>query len=54
MTPTRLRGLTDVELHALVAELEERSEMFDARTRQAVNDELRRRRMRLVGERKQR
>lgn len=48
----RLRPLSDLELEGLVAELEERGEQFDASLRQKVNDELRRRRMRLVGQRK--
>jgi hypothetical protein len=39
----RLRGLTDQELDAVVAELEARAEMFDARVRMLVHDELRRR-----------
>lgn len=48
----RLRDLSAVDLQALVAELETRAEQFDARVRVAVNDELRRRRMPLVGERR--
>lgn len=44
-----LRGHTDAELLAIAGELQERAEQFDARARQAVNDELRRRKMPLVG-----
>jgi hypothetical protein len=44
-----LRALADHELAALVIELEERAEQFSASTRQAVNDELRRRKMPLIG-----
>jgi hypothetical protein len=44
-----LRQLTNTELAALVAELEERAEQFSMSTRAAVNDELRRRKMPLVG-----
>lgn len=47
----RLRSLTDPEILAVVAEIEERSELFDAKVRQQVNDELRRRKMRLIGQR---
>jgi hypothetical protein len=43
-----LRTFTDDELRAVVAELEERTEQFDAKVRQQVNDELRRRRLPLV------
>lgn len=42
-----LRDLNDSELQALVAELEERVDQFDAKTRMQINDELRRRRMAL-------
>jgi ribosomal protein L29 len=49
MTEDRLRDLSDAELVALVVELEERAEQFDARTRLRVNDELRRRRLPLIG-----
>lgn len=52
VSPLDLQALTDPELAVLVAELEERSEQFDAKVRADVNDELRRRRMRLIGERK--
>jgi len=44
-----LRQLPDAELAALVAELEERAEQFSMATRAAVNDELRRRKMPLLG-----
>jgi hypothetical protein len=44
-----LRALTDTELTALVAELEDRAEQFSSSARQAVNDELRHRKMPLVG-----
>lgn len=40
-----LRALPDVELLAVAQELQERAEQFDAKTRQRVNDELRRRKM---------
>ncbi len=43
-----LRKMTDAELAAIVAELEERADLFDAKTRQLLNDELRRRRLPLV------
>lgn len=43
-----LREMTDAELLAVVAELEERQEQFDTKTRSLFNDELRRRRMPLV------
>lgn len=46
-----LREMSDTELLAVLAELEERFEQFDPRTRQTINDELRRRRMRTVRER---
>jgi hypothetical protein len=52
--PDYLRHLTDAELEAVVAELEERAEQFSADVRMAVNDELRRRRMRTLAERKRR
>lgn len=41
----RLRDLTDAELRALLVELEERDDQFDAHTRMHVNDELRRRKI---------
>lgn len=44
-----LRRLTDAELAAVVSELEERAEQFSMTTRQQVNDELRRRRMPVLG-----
>lgn len=45
----RLRLHTDEELLIVAAELQERAEQFDAKTRQAINDELRRRRLPVVG-----
>lgn len=42
-----LRDLNDIELQALVSELEERADQFDAKARMQINDELRRRRMTL-------
>lgn len=48
----RLRDLSAADLEVLVAELETRAEQFDVRVRADVNDELRRRRMPLVGERR--
>jgi hypothetical protein len=44
-----LRHLTDDELRGLVAELEERAEQFSMTTRQLVNDELRRRKLPVIG-----
>lgn len=44
-----LRALTDDELEVLVAELGARAEQFDAKVRQQVNDELRRRRLPTIG-----
>lgn len=44
-----LRKLSDAELAAVVAELEGRAEQFSADVRVQVNDELRRRRMPLIG-----
>jgi hypothetical protein len=44
-----LRVMADHELAALVTELEARAEQFSAQTRQEVNDELRRRKMPLIG-----
>jgi hypothetical protein len=45
-----LADLGDNELRALAAELEERAELFGPQTRMQVNDELRHRRMLLVGQ----
>lgn len=45
----RLREMTDAELIELAAELQERAEQFDAKTRMLVNDELRRRKMAVIG-----
>jgi hypothetical protein len=44
-----LRALSDAALLALAGELQERAEQFDSQTRMLVNDELRRRKMPLVG-----
>lgn len=44
-----LRGLTDNELKAIVEEAGERAEFLDAPTRTLINDELRRRKMPLLG-----
>jgi hypothetical protein len=44
-----LRALSDAALLALAEELQERAEQFDSRARMQVNDELRRRKMPLVG-----
>lgn len=44
-----LRGLSDTDLLAVAGELQDRAEQFDARTRMQVNDELRRRKMPIVG-----
>lgn len=45
----RLRGLTDAELLAVAAELQERAEQFDAQARMHINDELRRRQLPVIG-----
>ena len=45
----RLAGMTDAELIELASELQERAEQFDAKTRQLVNDELRYRKMAVIG-----
>lgn len=42
-SPAQLRQMSEAQLAGLVAELEERAELFDARVRMYVNDELRRR-----------
>lgn len=47
-----LREMTDAELESVVAELEERAEMFDAKVRQQVNDELRRRQKKTLKEKR--
>jgi hypothetical protein len=44
-----LEVMTDAELTATAHELETRAEQFDAGTRMLVNDELRKRRMPLLG-----
>lgn len=49
-----LRYLTNTELAAVVEELEERAEQFDAKVRMQINDELRRRRLPTLNERKRR
>jgi hypothetical protein len=41
--------MTDAELAAVVAELEDRAEQFSAQVRSQVNDELRRRRLPVIG-----
>ena len=43
LTPAILRDLSEVELEALITELEERGDQFDAKVQMLVNDELRRR-----------
>jgi hypothetical protein len=45
----RLRSCSDAELLEIATELQERAEQFDARTRMLVNDELRRRKMAVIG-----
>lgn len=53
MSPAdHLRDMTDAELAAVVAELEERAEQFSAKVRSQVNDELRRRRLPVLAQRK--
>jgi hypothetical protein len=44
-----LRHLSDAELTALVEEVQERAEQFSAQTRSLINDELRRRKMPVIG-----
>lgn len=44
-----LRALSDAELNGVVAELEARAEQFSMQTRQLINDELRRRKMPILG-----
>lgn len=44
-----LRHHTDEELLGIARELEARAEQFDAKTRQVINDELRRRKLPLIG-----
>ncbi len=47
--PDWLRDLTDAALAEVAAALEARAEQFNAATRQLVNDELRRRKLPLLG-----
>lgn len=47
--PGWLREMSDGELSELAQELEGRAEQFNAATRQLVNDELRRRKLPLLG-----
>jgi hypothetical protein len=49
MGEERLRGMTNAELLELATELESRAEQFSADVRMQVNDELRRRKLPLVG-----
>lgn len=44
-----LRNLTEQELDALVKEVEARAEQFDSKVRVQINDELRRRKLPLIG-----
>lgn len=44
-----LRHHSDEELLAIARELEARAEQFDAKARQTINDELRRRKLPLIG-----
>lgn len=46
---TSLRSLSDAELLAVAEELQERAEQFDAQARMRINDELRRRKLPVVG-----
>lgn len=46
--PDWLREMTDIELVAVVQELQERAECFDANCRSLINDELRRRKLPVV------
>lgn len=47
--PDWLRGHTDAELLAIAADMEARAEQFDSGTRQLLNDELRRRKLPIIG-----
>jgi hypothetical protein len=47
--PDWLRDMTDDELLTVADELHHRAEMFEAGTRLLVNDELRRRKLPLIG-----
>ena len=47
--PEWLREHTDDEILAIAADMEKRSECFDASARQAMNDELRRRKLPTLG-----
>lgn len=47
--PEWLRDLSNRELTVLATELEARAEQFDSDTRSKVNDELRRRKLPLIG-----
>lgn len=46
---TWLRSLSDADLLAVAGELQERAEQFSATARMRVNDELRRRKLPVVG-----
>lgn len=45
----RLRDHTDAELLAIAGEMQERAEQFSAEARLQVNDELRRRKLPVIG-----
>lgn len=47
--PEWLREHTDDEILAIAADMEKRAECFDASARQAMNDELRRRKLPTIG-----
>ena len=47
--PDWLKDHTDDELLAIAAEMEARAEQFDAGARQLMNDELRRRKLPVIG-----
>lgn len=47
--PDWLRGHTDEEILCIAREMEMRAEQFDSQARQLMNDELRRRKLPLLG-----
>lgn len=44
----RLKSMSDAELQAIVADVEQRAELFDTRIKSLINDELRRRRKKVI------
>lgn len=47
--PDWLKGHTDAELLAIARDMENRAEQFNSEARQIMNDELRRRKLPLLG-----